>query len=120
MWRLMALFPLAVASPLALSPAPVARADAEAHAVKRQCLSAAETRELIKAQHLREPFAVLKYAAQHFKAEALSAKLCRIEDELIYEIALLHRDGKFFHAHVNATTGKLFDYKRAVPAPPKT
>ena len=80
---------------------------------------AAETRELIKAQHLREPFAVLKYAAQHFKSEALSAKLCRIDDEYIYEIALLHRDGKFFRAHVNATTGKIVEFKRAPAAPAK-
>ena len=119
--RLMALFPLALASSLALSPTPSSRADAEPRAaIKRQCFSAAETREQIKAQHLREPFAVLKFAAQHFKAEALSAKLCRIDDEFIYEIALLHRDGKFFHAHIDATTGKVVEFKRAPPAPPKT
>ena len=121
MRRLMAFSPLALAVALALTPTPPPRAEAEPRvAAKRQCLSAAETREQIKALHLHEPFAVLKFAAQHFKAEALSAKLCRIDDELIYEIALLHRDGKFFHAHVNATTGKLVDFKRAPSAPPKT
>ena len=60
---------------------------------------------------------MLKHAAQHFKAEALSAKLCRIDDEFVYEIALLHRDGKFFHAYVNATSGKVVELKRAVAAP---
>ena len=54
-----------------------------------------------------------------FKSEALSAKLCRIDDEFIYEIALLHRDGKFFHAHVNATTGKIVETKRAAAQPAK-
>ncbi len=100
------------------SPSPSRAAEPDTHAApKRVCLSAAETREEIKATHLREPFAVLKFAAQHFKAEALSAKLCRIDDEFIYEIALLHRDGKFFHAHVNATSGKLVEIKRVAVAP---
>ena len=118
--RLTALVPLAIGLST-LAPTPPAQADGEPHTiVKRVCLSAAETREQIKAMHLREPFAALKFAAQHFKAEALSAKLCRIDDEFVYEIALLHRDGKYFHAHVNATTGKLVEYKRAAPAPPKT
>ena len=87
---------------------------------KKVCLSPAETREEIKAKRLREPYAALRFAAQHFKAEALSAKLCRIDDEMVYEIALLHKDGKYFHAHVSAVTGKLVDYKRPAPPPPKT
>ena len=104
---------------LALAPAPPARADGDTKPVvaKRTCLSAAETREEIKTRHLREPFAALKSASQHFKAEALSAKLCRIDDELVYEIALLHKDGKYFHAHVSAVTGKLVDAKRTAASP---
>jgi uncharacterized membrane protein YkoI len=115
MRRLSVLVPFA----LALAAASPARADGEARATpKRVCLSPAETREEIKTRHLREPFAVLKHAAQHFKAEALSAKLCRIDDEFVYEIALLHRDGKFFHVHVNATSGKFVEIKRAAAAQP--
>ena len=114
MRRLKLLVPLA----LALAAASPARADGEARAQpKRTCLSPNETREEIKARHLREPFAMLKHAAQHFKAEALSAKLCRIDDEFVYDIALLHRDGKFFHSYVNATSGKVVEVKRAVAAP---
>ncbi len=122
MRRLFSLVPVALgASALAMAPAPPSRADVDPHLamMKRQCLSAGETRDQIKALHLREPFSVLKFAAQHFKAEALSARLCRIDDEFIYEIALLHRAGKFFHAYVNATTGKLVEYKRAAGAPAK-
>ena len=105
---------------LALAAVSPALADGDTHpAPKKACLSAAETREEIKARRLHEPFAVLKSASQHFKAEALSAKLCRIDDELVYEIALLHKDGKYFHAHVSAVTGKLVEFKRAAaPAPP--
>jgi uncharacterized membrane protein YkoI len=65
-----------------------------------------ESREEIKAHHLLEPFAVLKAAATQFKAEALSAKLCHLDDEFVYEIALLHRDGRFVHVVMNAATGK--------------
>jgi len=90
-----------------------AYAEGEARpAAKRVCLSPEETREAIKSHHLREPFAVLKYASQHFRAEALSAKLCRVEDEFLYEIKLLHKDGKLFYAPVNAVSGKLVDAKR--------
>lgn len=105
---------------VAFAASPQARADGDARAVvKRVCLSPAETREEIKSKRLREPFLVLKHAAQRFKAEALSAKLCRIDDEFVYEIALLHRDGKYFHVRVNATTGKYVDFKRAATAPAK-
>jgi uncharacterized membrane protein YkoI len=99
--------------------------EAEPHAAaalaapKKICLSAAETREQIKTSHFIEPFAALKFAAQHFKSEALSAKLCRNEDDYVYEIALLHRDGKFFRAHVSALTGKLVELKHPHEAPPK-
>jgi uncharacterized membrane protein YkoI len=105
---------------IALAAAFPALADDTHPAPKKACLSASETREEIKARKLHEPFAALKSASQHFKAEALSAKLCRIDDELVYEIALLHKDGKYFHAHVSAVTGKLVEFKHATatPAPP--
>jgi uncharacterized membrane protein YkoI len=88
--------------------APAARAaEAEVHvASKPTCLPPNEGREEIKAHHLLEPFAVLKSAAAQFKAEALSAKLCHQEEEFVYEIALLHRDGRFVHVVMNASTGK--------------
>ncbi len=105
---------------LALAAASPALADDTHSAPKNPCLSAAETREEIKARRLREPFAALKSAAQHFKAEALSARLCRIDDEFVYEIALLHKDGKYFHAHVSAVTGKLVEFKHAAAPAPKT
>jgi uncharacterized membrane protein YkoI len=87
--------------------------DAELHAaspataVKPACLNAAETREEVKAHKLLEPFAALKSAAAQRKAEALSAKLCHTGDEYVYEITLLHRDGRLVHVEMDAGTGKL-------------
>jgi hypothetical protein len=88
-------------------------------AIRNACLPPSETREEIKAHRLLEPFAVLKSAAAQFKAEALSAKLCRNGDELVYEIALLHRDGRLVHVVTNAATGKLIAVRSAREPPPK-
>ena len=75
--------------------------------LKPVCLNAAETREQVKAHKLVEPFVALKEAAALGKAEALSARLCHADDEFIYEIALLHRDGRLSHVEMEAASGKL-------------
>jgi uncharacterized membrane protein YkoI len=122
-------FALAVAFALALavlgggigaSAGRAAEADAhpeghpEAHlAIKRPCLAQNETREEIKERHFLEPYAVLKSAAAEFKAEALSAKLCHLGDEFVYEITLLHRDGRLVHAVMSASSGKLLNVRNA-------
>ena len=87
--------------------------------MKGGCLPPSETREEIKSHRLLEPFAALKSAATQFKAEALSAKLCRNGDELVYEIALLHRDGRLVHVVTNAATGKLIGVRNAREPAPK-
>jgi len=94
--------------------------EAEARvAPKSGCLPPSETREEIKTRRLIEPFAALKSAAAQFKAEALSAKLCRNGDELVYEIALLHRDGRLVHVVTNAATGKVISVRNAREPGPK-
>ena len=93
-------------------------ADARTAPAKPVCSSANETREEIKVHHLVEPFAALKSAQAQYKAEPLSAKLCRIGDEYIYEIALLHRDGHYVHVSMNATTGKWLESRRQREAAP--
>jgi uncharacterized membrane protein YkoI len=93
-----------------LAPASANAAEAEdqhAGAVKRICLTAAETREEVKSRHLLEPFAALKLAGAQRKAEALSARLCHTGDEFTYEITLLHRDGRLVHVEMEAATGKV-------------
>ena len=94
---------------LAITAAAVQAAEADLHpaAQKPVCLSAAETREEVKAHRLIEPFAALKSAASQRKAEALSARLCHNGDDFIYEITLLHRDGRLVHVEMEADSGKL-------------
>ncbi len=95
---------------LTLAGAVARAAEVETHpvsAAKPLCLSAAETREEVRAHRLLEPFAALKFAAAQRKAEALSAKLCHNGDEFIYELTLLHRDGRLVHVEMEAGTGKL-------------
>lgn len=87
-------------------------------ASKTLCVSAAETREEIKGHHLIEPFTALRSAQMQYKAEALSAKLCRVGEEYFYDIALLHRDGRFVHVSMNAVTGKWIDIHRLREASP--
>jgi len=87
--------------------------------VKPTCLTANETREEIKAHHLMEPFAALKSAQAQFKAEALSAKLCRLGEDYLYEIALLHRDGRYVHIEMDAATGKSLEARRLRELAPK-
>jgi len=94
-----ALMGCAAASAAELEPA---RASA-----KPVCLTAAETREMVKSHRLIEPFAALKYAAAQRKAEALSARLCRFGEDFVYVITLLHRDGRLVHVEIEAATGKV-------------
>jgi uncharacterized membrane protein YkoI len=99
---------------LAMTAAAANAAEAELHpaVAKPVCLNAAETREEVKAHRLLEPYAALKFAASQRKAEALSARLCHNGDQFIYEITLLHRDGRLVHVEMEADTGKV------APRPP--
>jgi hypothetical protein len=100
--------------------APPVRAQAPA-AVKSVCLATGETREEIKIHHLLEPFVVLKSAEKTVgKAEALSAKLCRLGEDYVYEIALLHRDGRLVHVVMSAVTGKPMTTRISREASPRT
>jgi hypothetical protein len=87
--------------------AKAAEAETPHVAVRPVCLGAAETREIVKSRRLLEPFAALKFAAAQRKAEALSARLCRTGDDLVYEITLLNRDGHLVHVEMEAATGKI-------------
>jgi uncharacterized membrane protein YkoI len=94
---------------LAIAGGAAQAAEAEQHALAARpvCLGPSETREEVKNHRLLEPFAALKFAAAQRKAEALSARLCHTGDEFIYEITLLHRDGRLVHVEMDAGTGKL-------------
>ena len=87
-------------------------------AARPVCLSAAETREMVKSHRLIEPFAALKYAASQRKAEALSARLCRFGEDFVYVITLLHRDGRLVHVEIEAATGKIVSRPMREPREP--
>lgn len=71
----------------------------------RACLSAAETRENVSSHHLREPMALLREAAAQTRAEPLGARLCRWNEQFVYEISLLRRDGRVLRVFVDAASG---------------
>jgi hypothetical protein len=110
----------AAVSATAEEPHPPAEAAAQADprpSGKPVCLNAAETRETVKSRHFLEPFAALRNAAAQRKAEALSARLCHVGDEFLYEITLLHHDGRLVHIEMDAGTGKLIPRAPREPAP---
>jgi hypothetical protein len=92
---------------MASAAAIAAEAEPPRTGAKPVCLNAAETRELVKSRRLLEPFAALKFAGAQRKAEALSARLCRTEDDFIYEITILNREGRLVHVEMEAATGKI-------------
>jgi uncharacterized membrane protein YkoI len=77
----------------------------------RQCYSMVDTREQIVSNGLSEPFHAMRKTAIRAQAEALAAKLCRWNDDFVYEISLLRRDGRLIRAFVNAKTGQLISSK---------
>lgn len=98
--KLFALFILTavLAAPLSAQAEPVKR---------RVCFSVQETREKIAANHLAEPFKMLKNAAARAGAEAIGGKLCTWNDDYVYEISLLRRDGHVIHIFMNASNGEI-------------
>jgi uncharacterized membrane protein YkoI len=91
---------------------------AAAYAAEVEPHAAAETRELVKSRRLLEPFAALKAAGVQRKAEPLSARLCRTGDDFVYEITLLHRDGRLVHVQMEAGTGKIASRPTREPREP--
>ncbi len=87
-------------------PPPATLAEEARAPARFTCLSAADTREAVKARKLLEPFGAIKFASSQKKAEALSAKLCHIGDEFFYEITLLHHDGRLMRVQVQANGTK--------------
>ncbi len=111
-------FPVLIALTVWTAAVPAPAVETDTHP-KHTCLAQSETREEIHERHLLEPFAALKTASAQLKAEALKIRLCRTGDEFVYEIALLHRDGRYVHVVMNAATGKLIETRRAREATPK-
>ena len=71
----------------------------------RACLSPQETRESVAAHQLREPLTLLRDAARETRAEPLNSRLCRWDEQFVYEMSLLRRDGRVLRIFVDATSG---------------
>jgi hypothetical protein len=71
-----------------------------------ECFSTAQTRDKILAHKLAEPFGFLQAASRQEQSEALGARLCREDDQFVYEIRLLRRDGHVEKIFVDAASGK--------------
>ena len=95
---------LAVSGALALS---ISAHVAEAQEVARACLTPAETREAAFTNNFSDPVVALRTAAAHAHAEALRSRLCRWNEEFVYEITLLRRDGKVIKVLIKAVDGTL-------------
>lgn len=92
-----------IAAVAALSVAAPARA---ADKPSLECFPIAETRQLIADRQLADPFATMLAASAAAHGEPIGAKLCRENENLVYEISLLRRDGRVMRIYVDAATGK--------------
>ena len=72
----------------------------------RVCFNSSETREKIVSRRLSEPFQLLRGAAGQAQGEALRAKLCRWNDDYVYEISVLRHDGHIVYIYLNAVSGQ--------------
>lgn len=71
-----------------------------------ECFSTARTREHIMTRKLAEPFTSMQAASRHIQGEPIAARLCRIDEDLIYEISFLQPDGRIVKFLVDAASGK--------------
>jgi hypothetical protein len=71
-----------------------------------QCFSTAQTREQILLHKLAEPFASMQTAARSAQGDPIGARLCRVDENFVYEVSLLRRDGRLIKIFINAATGE--------------
>ncbi len=69
----------------------------------RVCFSPAETRDKIATNRLADPFHAFRTG--RLQGEALRAKLCRFDDEFVYEVIMLRPNGRIVHIFVDAQSG---------------
>jgi len=93
----------AIVLPIAASPLPNVQPEPG-----RACLSASETREAVAARKLTNPVDTMRRASELVRGEALRAKLCAWNQELVYEITVLRPDGRLIRVYLNANDGHAF------------
>jgi len=71
-----------------------------------ECFTVAQTREKIAQHGLADPAGVLRQTGAEKKGQPLAARLCRNGEVFIYDITVLHRDGRVESVPINAANGK--------------
>jgi hypothetical protein len=72
----------------------------------QECYTVAQTREQIARHGLVEPSGVLREHVDPKKSKPLAARLCRNGEVFIYDITVLHHDGRIESVPINAANGK--------------
>jgi|GEM_PF-1758430 len=73
---------------------------------KQACLNVRDARAIVTAKHLIEPFQVMKSVGALSRAEPVSIRLCNWEETFVYEVVLLHPQGRLLRVFVDGITGK--------------
>jgi len=74
----------------------------------RECLDAAQARAAVAEHKLANPVMAQRSAVKRVPgAELLRSRLCRWNEDFIYEISLLPRDGKVTEIYVRAIDGQI-------------
>lgn len=71
-----------------------------------RCMTVADTRKAIVKMSLLDPLRCMRETAARLQAEALGARLCQLGEAMLYEINLLHHDGRVQKAYVDAANGR--------------
>ncbi len=96
--------PPAAANLRAYAPSP-RHAEAPHQQRGRGCFSQAEARDKIVQRRLTDPIGAMR--AGRAEGEALRTRLCRWkQDDLVYEVDVLRRDGRVLHLFINAQNGQ--------------
>jgi uncharacterized membrane protein YkoI len=96
---------LTVLTGLALS-GPVERARAQ-----QECLNSVETREAVAGRKAVSPAQALRSAGAHASGETLRARLCHHNDQLVYWVTVLMRNGKVGRVMVDAADGQVMEMR---------
>ena len=80
---------------------------AVAQPLGRQCLGTPGTIDAIAGARLVRPLFALRTAGAVTGAEPVTVKLCLWDRQYVYEIVLLHRDGRIAHVFIDAATGNV-------------
>jgi uncharacterized membrane protein YkoI len=104
-------YAMAVAATIATSVLPPAGQAADQH--RPVCLAAGESREAIQARKMVPPFRAVAEAIRGNPGESVGIRLCRLNAQMVYDIAVLRHDGHLVHILVDAGTGVLMPARAA-------